>query len=94
MKVFLVKASEKHGLKEGWNQLYITDVFSSVPFYVRGIEYTAQLFDFIDAVRVRKESGAGAGEDVRCTFKEATADLRVIEQLFADDAAIRAGATS
>ncbi|MEO0462638.1 MAG: Gfo/Idh/MocA family oxidoreductase [Pseudomonadota bacterium] len=79
MKVHLAKPSERHGLKEGWNQLYITDVASSVPFYVRGIEYTAQLYDFIAAVR--------EGKAVRCTFADAAANLRVIEQIFADDAA-------
>lgn len=83
MKVFLAEANEAHGLKQGWNQIYITDVFSSVPFYVRGIEYTAQLFDFIASIR--------EGKPVRCTFADATANLRVMEQLFADDAAQRAG---
>jgi predicted dehydrogenase len=81
MKIHLKDASEKHGLKAGWNQLYITDVFSSVPFYVRGIEYTAQLFDFIAAIK--------EGKPVRCTFADAAANLRVIEQLFADDADLR-----
>ena len=83
MKVFLAEANEAHGLKQGWNQIYITDVFSSVPFYVRGIEYTAQLFDFIASIR--------EGKPVRCTFADATANLRVMEQLFADDAARVAG---
>ena len=83
MKIFLAEANEAHGFKQGWNQLYITDVFSSVPFYVRGIEYTAQLFDFVASIR--------EGKPVRCTFADATADLRVMEQLFADDAARAAG---
>ena len=88
MKIFLAQANEAHGLKQGWNQLYITDVFSSVPFYVRGIEYTAQLFEFIDAVHAVK---AGGEPKTRCTFADATANLRVMEQLFADDAAQKAG---
>ncbi|NCP19519.1 MAG: Gfo/Idh/MocA family oxidoreductase [Erythrobacter sp.] len=88
MKVYLSEANDAHGLKQGWNQLYITDVFSSVPFYVRGIEYTAQLFDFIDAVRASK---AGDNAPTRCTFADATANLKVMEQLFADDAARIAG---
>lgn len=81
MKLHLKEASSQHGLKQGWNQLYITDVASNVPFYVRGIEYTAQLYDFIAAIR--------EGKPVRCTFADAAANLRVIEQLFADDAALR-----
>ena len=79
MKVFLSAPAQAHGLKAGWNQLYITDVFSNVPFYVRGIEYTAQLFEFIDTIR-------GGGGRVRCTFADAAANLRTIEKLFADGA--------
>lgn len=90
IKIHLAKASPEHGLKEGWNQLYITDAFSSVPFYVRGIEYTAQLYDFIDAVVAEDR----AREPIRCTFADAAANLRVIEQLFADDRAIAAGAAA
>lgn len=84
MKVHLSTANEANGLKQGWNEIYITDVFSPVPFYVRGIEYTAQLYDFIAAIK--------EGKPVRCTFADATANLRIIEKLFADDASLRAGA--
>jgi predicted dehydrogenase len=82
-KIHLKQANQEHRLKEGWNQLYITDVHTNVPFYVRGIEYTAQLFDFVASIK--------DGAPVRCTFADAAANLRVIEQIFADDAAIRAG---
>ncbi len=84
MKLHLRQASAAHGLKQGWNQLFITDVASSVPFYVRGIEYTGQLFDFIDAIRAKKR---GHAKPVRCTFSDAAANLEVIEKLFADAAA-------
>lgn len=87
MKLHLKQACERRGLKQGWNQLYITDVASAVPFYVRGIEYTAQLYDFIDAVHASKQ---GRPVPVRCTFADAAANLRVIDQLFADDASLRA----
>lgn len=80
MKVHLNEANAAHGLKAGWNELFITDVFTSVPFYVRGFEYTAQLYDFIAAVRAGDPSRQG----VRCTFADAAANLRVIEQLFAN----------
>jgi predicted dehydrogenase len=84
MRLHLRQASAAHGLKQGWNQLNITDVASNVPFYVRGIEYTAQLFDFIDTVSGRKR---GIERPVRCTFSDAAANLKVIEQIFADHAA-------
>ena len=86
MKLHLNQASAQHGLKPGWNRLYITDVASPVPFYVRGIEYTAQLYDFIDAIRAQKEERSAS---LRCTFADAAATLKVIEQVFADDAAQR-----
>lgn len=79
MKIFLTAPSEAHSLKAGWNQLYITDVFSNVPFYVRGIEYTAQLHEFIDTIR--------GGGRVRCTFADAATNLVTIDRLFADGAA-------
>jgi len=84
MKIHLSDPDERHGLKAGWNQLYITDVFSNVDFYVRGIEYTAQIRDFVAAIR--------EGAPVRCTFADAAENLRVIEQIFMDDAALRRGA--
>ncbi|KPP95482.1 Gfo/Idh/MocA family protein [Erythrobacter sp. HL-111] len=86
MKIYLPEPSEAHGLKAGWNQLYITDVFSSVDFYVRGIEYTAQLRDFVAAIR--------EGRPVRCGFADAAETLRVIEQIFLDHAAQRSASAA
>jgi predicted dehydrogenase len=76
MKIFLTTESPKHGLNAGWNQLYITDMFSNVPFYLRGIEFTAQLYDFIDAIRARRST--------RCNFADATQTLSIIDAMFAD----------
>lgn len=77
MKVYLKEASRKYGLRAGWNQLHITDLFSNVPFYLRGIEFTAQLYDFVDAIRDR-------GRRPRCTFTDGAATLAVIDAMFAD----------
>lgn len=77
MKIFLKKANTKYGLKTGWNQLYITDLASNVPFYLRGIEFTAQLYDFVDAIRE-------GGRPTRCTFADATDTLAIIDEMFAD----------
>jgi hypothetical protein len=57
-------------------------VFTNVPFYLRGIEFTAQLYHFIDCVRGRAQS--------RCNFADGTAVLTVIDQMFADAANIEA----
>ncbi len=76
MKVFLKAERPDWNLREGWNQLYITDLFSNVPFYLRGIEFTAQLYDFVDAIREKRPT--------RCSFADATDTLRVIDDMFAD----------
>lgn len=76
MKIHLSEPRPEHGFKRGWNEIFITDAFSSVPFYVRGIEYTAQIFEFIDAIV--------SGGKSSCTFSDAAANLEVIEKLFED----------
>lgn len=76
MKIFLTEANPEHRLQAGWNQLYITDLFSNVPFYLRGVEFTAQLHHFIDAVKERAAT--------RCGFADATDTLLVIDEMFRD----------
>jgi len=78
LKVHLGVPNEENGLREGWTSLSITDVFTSVPFYVRGIEFTAQLYHFVDCVK------AGAATKCRCTFRNAADTLKVIEEMFLD----------
>jgi len=77
IKVFMKKSSPENNLREGWNTIYITDVFKPVPFYVRGNEFTAQLYHFIDCIQDRTKKN-------NCTFRDATDTLDVIEALFND----------
>jgi predicted dehydrogenase len=81
LKIFLTQDNNEQGLKAGWNNLNITDVFSNVPFYVRGIEFTAQLYHFIDCIK-------STGARTRCTFADATDTLSVIDDMFSDFASI------
>lgn len=76
MKVFSQAGNAKWGLRPGWNQLYITDLFTNVPFYLRGIEFTAQLYDFVAAIREERAT--------RCSFADATDTLAIIDAMFAD----------
>lgn len=78
MKIFLNDPAPEHGLTAGWNQIYITDVFNNVPFYLRGIEFTAQLYHFIDCIRGQARS--------RCSFADGAAVLEVIDKMFQDAA--------
>lgn len=86
MKIFLTDPVPEHGFKAGWNQIYITDVFTNVPFYLRGIEFTAQLYHFIDCIRGQAKS--------RCSFADGTAVLEVIDDMFRDAAAFSPTAQS
>jgi predicted dehydrogenase len=75
LKIFLNKSNEEHQLRQGWNTLQITDVFKTVPFYVRGNEYTRQLWHFIDCIQEKKKINT-------CTFADGVNTLEIIECIF------------
>jgi len=77
LKIFLNKPDQKYNLKQGWNTLYITDVFKPVPFYVRGNEFTSQLYHFIDCIQ-------GTEKYNQCSFGDGMKTLEVIEAIFTD----------
>jgi predicted dehydrogenase len=77
IKIYLKKKSPEDNLHEGWNTIYITDVFKQVPFYVRGNEFTSQLYHFIDCIENREKTNM-------CTFRDATGTLEVIDAIFTD----------
>lgn len=77
IKIFMKKTSPENNLREGWNTIYITDVFKPVQFYVRGNEFTAQLYHFADCINNAKKT-------TNCTFGDATDALEVIEAIFND----------
>lgn len=77
IKVFLNEENAKEKLKKGWNTLYITDIFRNVPFYVRGNEFTRQLYEFANSILEKKY-------DSLCTFGDGVKTLNIIEKIFAD----------
>lgn len=77
LKVYLKEANTKHKLRQGWNTLYVTDLFEQVPFYVRGNEFTSQLYSFVQCI----ESG---NRQSICSFNEGAKTLEVIEGIFTD----------
>lgn len=77
LKIYLNKSDERNKLIQGWNTLYITDVFKPVPFYVRGNEFTRQLMHFISCILDREKHN-------RCTFLEGSKTLEVVESIFND----------
>jgi len=76
-KVFLKKELPEYQLREGWNTRYITDVFKPVPFYVRGNEFTSQLYHFIECIKDGQKNNL-------CSFRSATNSLEVIDAIFND----------
>jgi predicted dehydrogenase len=76
-KIYLKNDLPDYNLIEGWNTRYITDVFKPVPFYVRGNEFTAQLYHFIDCIADKEKMN-------RCTFRDATKTQDVISKIFND----------
>jgi scyllo-inositol 2-dehydrogenase (NADP+) len=77
LKIFLNNPNDKYNLRQGWNTLYITNVFKSVPFYVRGNEFTRQLWHFVDCIQGKEKTN-------NCTFADGVNTLEVIENIFND----------
>jgi scyllo-inositol 2-dehydrogenase (NADP+) len=77
-KIYLKEENKKLGYREGWNTIYITDVFKSVPFYLRGNEFTNQLYHFVDCIQKNSKT-------TECSFREGYKTLSVIEEMFKDN---------
>ncbi len=77
LKIFLTKEDPKHNLREGWITRYVTDLFKPVEFYVRGNEFSAQLYHFVDCVEKGSPESA-------CSFRKASETLEVIENIVTD----------
>lgn len=77
IKIFLKTESAAFDLKKGWNTIYITDIFNPVPFYVRGNEFTAQLYHFVDCI-------LNQNSQTNCSFSDARNTLEIIEEIFSD----------
>jgi predicted dehydrogenase len=74
-KIYLNKETKDSNFRKGWNTLYITDVFKPVEFYVRGNEFTRQLYDFADLIAKKKVEN-------RCSFKDALQTQIIIDEMF------------
>ena len=75
MKIFMNEANDKFGFRKGWNTIYITDVFRPVPFYVRGNEFTNQLYHFADAIKARNP-------ETLCGFADGVAVHEIVQEIF------------
>jgi len=77
IKIFLKEPNKKEALGKGWTIKYITDLAIPVSFYLRGEEYSAQIDNFIDCIKNKKQSEYNS-------FEQACYTDKVIEMLIAD----------
>lgn len=75
LKIYLNHAIAPYG--KGWNTVYITEAFTSVPFYVRGNEFTRQIYHFADRVLDPTQPNLSG-------FSDAAITQEVIDMVFAD----------
>jgi len=76
-KIFCNEAIPQYDFRQGWNARYITDVFKNVPFYVRGNEFTSQLYHFVDCIQ-------NPGTKNLCSFTDGADAQDVIDSIFND----------
>lgn len=76
-KLYLNEELEERDYRKGWNSVYITDIFKQVPFYVRGNEFTRQLYHFVDCIKDNTIKNLSS-------FADATSTQEVIDELYDD----------
>lgn len=77
IKIYLREASPKEKLEKGWTIKYITDLAIPVNFYLRGEEYSAQIDNFIDCIKTKRQT-------VYNTFEQGLYTDKVIEMIISD----------
>jgi predicted dehydrogenase len=77
IKIYLREANKQEGFEKGWNTRYITDFAIPVDFYLRGEEYSAQIDNFVDCVKNKKQSEYN-------TFEQGLYTDKVVEMIIAD----------
>ena len=75
LKVFMNK--ENPHFNKGWNTLNLPDLMQPVPFYVRGAEFTRELYAFAEGAR-NPEMPNG------CSFVDGAVTQEVIKMIFAN----------
>jgi predicted dehydrogenase len=50
LSIYLVEENKELGLEKGWNQIYVTDECTDVPYYLRGEDFSRQLIEFSDLI--------------------------------------------
>jgi predicted dehydrogenase len=77
IKIYLKEKNAAEKLSKGWTIKYITEFAIPVRFYLRGEEYSAQIENFINCVKMKKQSGIN-------TFEQGLYTDKVIDLIIAD----------
>ncbi len=73
LSIYMNENNESHNLVKGWNQIYITDENTDVPYYLRGEDFSRQLLEFSKLLNGEIE------ESVASLFKASITD-RILEE--------------
>ena len=77
LKIYLNNEGKGSEYRKGWNTVYITDIFTPVPFYVRGNEFTRQLYHFIELIQGHRKENLSS-------FSDALKTQTIIKQMYDD----------
>lgn len=55
LSIYLTEENSELGLEKGWNQIYVTDESTDVPYYLRGEDFSRQLMNFSDLLNGKVE---------------------------------------
>ena len=77
IKIYLKENNPAENLGKGWTIKYITDLAIPVQYYLRGEEYSAQLENFINCIKNKKQSDFN-------TFEQGLYTDKVIELIIGD----------
>jgi len=75
IKIFMNEGNQHY--KQGWNTVNLPELMKPVPFYVRGAEFTNQLYSFAEGVLRPSQPNPSS-------FADAATTQEVIDMIFAD----------
>lgn len=76
-KIYLAEENNKLNFKKGWSVYTLPNINTPVPFYVRGNEFTRQLYHFADLVSQKETKNI-------CTFNDALKTQVIIDKMYID----------
>ena len=72
ISIFLIEENNKLGFEKGWNQIYVTDESTDVAYYLRGEDFSRQLFEFSELIN-------GNINEARSSFYSASITDKLLE---------------